>query len=97
MNLQLEIPDDLAHQLTCEDADLPRVTLEALALEGYRSGRLSDGQVRRMLDFASRLQVHAFLKEHGVHLHYSLTDLEEDRTTSKGLEDIPGAKYPSRA
>lgn len=79
MNLQLEIPDDLAHQLTYEDADLPRVTMEALALEGYRSGRLSDGQVRRMLGFASRLQVHTFLKEHSVHLHYSLSDLEEDK------------------
>lgn len=52
-NLQLEIPDDLAHQLTCEDADLRRVALEALALEGYRSRRLSEGQVRRMIVVAS--------------------------------------------
>ncbi|MFC5864255.1 UPF0175 family protein [Acidicapsa dinghuensis] len=95
MNLQIEIPDDLAHQLTCADADLPRVTMEALALEGYRSGRLSDGQVRRMLGFASRLQVHAFLKEHGIHLHYFMSDLDEDRSTSRGLEDISG--YPPHA
>lgn len=97
MNLQLEIPDDLAHQLSCQDADLPRVTMEALALEGYRSGRLSDGQVRRMLGFASRLQVHTFLKEHGIHLHYSLADLEEDRSTSRGIEEISVTSRPHRA
>jgi hypothetical protein len=73
MNLELHIPEEVAHLLTSEFADLPRAALEALALEGYRSKRFSEGQVRQMLGFSSRLQVHAFLKEHGVHLHYSLT------------------------
>ena len=97
MNLRLEIPDDLAHQLTGEYADLPRVTMEALALEGYRSGRLSDGQVRRMLGFSSRIQVHAFLKDHGVHLHYSLADLTEDRATSRDSEDKTGTEHQPRS
>lgn len=87
MNLQLQIPDDVAHLLTSEYADLPRAALEALALEGYRSSRFSEGQVRHMLGFSSRMQVHAFLKEHGVHLHYSMEDLEQDRETSRELEE----------
>jgi len=87
MNVQLQIPDELARLLTVERDDLSRAALEALALEGYRSKRLSEGQVRQMLGFSSRLQVHAFLKEHGVHLHYSLADLEQDRETSQRLED----------
>lgn len=91
MNLELQIPDEVAHLLTSEYADLPRAAVEALALEGYRSRRLSEGQVRQVLGLSSRLQVHAFLKEHGVHLHYSLDDLEQDRETSRDLEErVPG-------
>lgn len=96
MNLELQIPDEVAHLLTSEYADLPRAAVEALALEGYRSKRLSEGQVRQVLDLSSRLQVHAFLKEHGVHLHYSLDDLEQDRETSRELEErVPGIQRPA--
>ena len=90
MNLELRIPDDVAHLLTAGYADLPRAAVEALALEGYRSKRFSEGQLRQMLGFSSRLQVHAFLKEHEVHLHYSLADLEQDRKTSNEQEDSAG-------
>ncbi len=96
MNLELQIPDEVALLLTSEYADLPRAVVEALALEGYRSKRFSEGQVRRMLGFSSRMQVHAFLKEHGVHLHYSLEDLDQDRETSRYLEEkISGEHRPA--
>ncbi len=91
MNLDLQIPEEVAHLLTSEYADLPRAAVEGLALEGYRSKRFSEGQLRQVLGFSSRMQVHAFLKEHGVHLHYSLDDLEQDRETSRELEEmVPG-------
>jgi hypothetical protein len=86
MNLELQIPDDVARILSTEYADLTRAAVEALALEGYRSNRLSDGQLRQMLGFSSRMQVHAFLKERGIPLNYSLADLDHDRETSKDLE-----------
>ena len=56
MNLEFQIPDEVAHLLAAEYADLPRAAIEALALEGYRSRHLSDGQVRQMLGFSSRMQ-----------------------------------------
>jgi hypothetical protein len=87
MDLQLHIPDDVANVLTAEYANLPQAAVEALALEGYRSLRLSEGNVRQMLGLSSRLQVHAFLKAHGVPLHYSLADLEQDRETSRQVEE----------
>jgi hypothetical protein len=31
------------------------------------------------------MEVHAFLKQHGVYLHYDLADLEQDRKTSQAL------------
>jgi hypothetical protein len=86
MNLELQIPDEVGRLLKAEYADLPRAAVEALALEGYRSKRLSDGMLRQMLGFSTRIQVHGFLKEHGVYLNYSLADLEQDRETSRSFE-----------
>jgi predicted HTH domain antitoxin len=94
MNIELQIPDEVARVLSSEYTDLPRAAVEALALEGYRSNRLSDGQLRQMLGFSSRMQVHAFLKERGIPLNYSLADLEHDRETSKDLEAKASAGNP---
>ena len=49
MNVTLQIPDDIADQL--ERGDLPRRALEALAIEEYKSGRLTASELRRLLGF----------------------------------------------
>jgi hypothetical protein len=49
MDVQLHIPDDVARIIQSEQPDLSRAAVEALALEGYRSERLSESQVRRLL------------------------------------------------
>ena len=59
--------------------------LKSLALAWYQSGELSEERLRRLLDYSTRLRVHAFLKEHGVPLRYSLEDLEQDRATHDHL------------
>jgi hypothetical protein len=73
--------------LSEQGTDLSRAAIEAIALEGYRSRRLSTGQVRRLLGFATRIRVHEFLKEHGVYLHYSAADIEQDRKASMASEE----------
>jgi predicted HTH domain antitoxin len=78
MQITLDLPEDIARQLETGGHDLSRSALEALALEGYRSGVLSESQVRRLLCFGTRYEVHGFLKEHGVPLRYSEQDLEND-------------------
>ncbi len=85
MEITLNIPDDLARQVTSEGKDPARVALEALALEGYRAERLSESAVRRMLGFETRMEVHAFLKQHGVYLNYDVADLEQDQATAEKL------------
>jgi len=85
MKIEIEIPDELARALAERGADLSRAALEAMALEGYRSRRLSDGQVRRLLGFSTRMRVHEFLKEHNVDLNYSMEDLEQDIRASDEL------------
>ena len=78
MKVTLELPEDIAQGFAGQTPDLPRALLESLALEGYRSETLSEEQIRRLLGFETRIEVHEFLKRRGVHLHYSLEDLESD-------------------
>lgn len=82
MQITLDIPDELAAQMISGGTNVSRAALEALALEGYRTERLSESAIRRLLGFETRMEVHAFLKEHGVYLHYSLADLERDRESA---------------
>ena len=58
--------------------NLEREVLEATALEGYREGKFSQAQVRRMFGFATDMQVDAFLKEHQVYLEYDLEDIKRE-------------------
>jgi hypothetical protein len=83
MQITLNIPDDLARQMAPEGTDPARVALEALALEGYRTELLSESALRQMLGFQTRMEVHAFLKQHGVYLHYGVSDLQQDRATAR--------------
>ena len=70
--------------------DVPRRSLEAIAVEGYRTGALTETQVRRLLQLETRFQVHALLKEHLVPLRYTEVDLEEDLRAQRELGVLPG-------
>ena len=85
MSVTIELPEEIEHQLETEWGDLPRRALEAVALEGYRSGALTLAQLRRMLEFGTRMEADAFLKQHGVYLEYTEADLERDRETHRRL------------
>jgi hypothetical protein len=74
-----EVPDEIAEELN----DLPRALLESFPLEGYRSGKLTEEQVRNILGYGTRMQVDGFLKEHGVYLNSTLEDLDRDTETSR--------------
>ena len=74
MQITVQLPDDLA-----QHPEPARRALEALAIEGYRSGALSASQTRLLLGFETRFELDSFLKEHGVWDHsYSVDDLESD-------------------
>jgi hypothetical protein len=82
MQITLEVPEDIAQGLESSWKDVPRVALESLALEGYRSGALTTAQLRRLLGFETRMQVDAFLNEHEIY-DYTAADFEQDRETLK--------------
>ena len=80
MQITIELPEDIAVGLESRWKDLPRATLESLALEAYRSRALTAAQLRRLLGFDTRMQLDAFLKEHEVY-DFTAADFEQDRET----------------
>jgi hypothetical protein len=86
MRVSIDIPDELARRLFPDGVLPERAVLEAIALEGYRSASLTEYQVRILLGFEHRLQVHAFLKAHGVYLHYGAEGAAQDEIAAASYE-----------
>jgi hypothetical protein len=85
VHIDIEVPDSVTGVIA-PGPDPARATLEALALEGYRSDRLSEYDVEELLRFETRMEVHVFLKENRVYLHYGPEELEHDmRETDRML------------
>ena len=85
MQVTLDLPDDISAALEDRWPDLPRQALAAIAVEGYRTGALTESQVRRLLGLDTRFEVHALLKEHGVPLRYTEADFEDDLAAHREL------------
>ena len=78
MEVHLEIPDEVARQIAPEPDGVARAALEAIALEGVRSGKLAVAQARRLLGIQSRYEMDGFLKARGVLLDLTLEDIRKD-------------------
>jgi Uncharacterised protein family (UPF0175) len=80
MNLTVQIPDDLASRLSAAGGDLAR-----RALEEYKSGHITQAELRRLLCFGTRYQVDGFLKAHDVWIDYTLEDARREREALERL------------
>lgn len=81
MQITVKLPDDFP-----QHADAAREALEALAIEGYRSGSLTHYQASQLLGL-SRFEFDGFLKSHDIYDHaYSVEDLDRDLETLKRLD-----------
>ena len=96
MQVAIELPEEIAEGLRAKWKDLPRHALEAVALEGYRSGALTESQVRRVLGFQTRWQVNSFLRERGVYYHYAPAEIEQEIEINERLLEPPEPNRPSR-
>jgi len=91
MKIMLDLPEDIAQRLESKWKDLPRAVLESLAVEAHRSQVLSAAQLRRLLGFATRMQVDEFLKEHEAY-EFTLADFEHDRESLRQLREREGRR-----
>lgn len=85
MNLAIELPEDIAQQLTQQWDDLPRRIVEAIALEAYRSDALTTAQIQVLLNLPSRWAVEEFLQQHHALMNYTTVDLDADVATLEAL------------
>ena len=90
MKVTIQLPEDISAALEAQWDNVPRSSLEAIAIEGYRTGGLTEAQVRRLLELDTRFQVHALLKEHHVPLRYTEADVEDDLSAHRELGILPG-------
>jgi hypothetical protein len=89
MKVTIDLPEDVAAVLKNEWADLAQASLEAIAVEAYRTGVLHESQVRRLMGFVTRYEVHGLLKKHGVPLRITAADVEADLRTHRDLGILP--------
>ena len=81
MKITVELPDDVARR-----PNPGREALEALAIEGYRSGALTHYEASQLLQL-SRFEFDAFLKARNIYDHaYDLDDFEKDLETLRQVE-----------
>jgi predicted HTH domain antitoxin len=74
------LPGDVARQYGAAPEQVARHLLEQAAIEGYRSGELSRGQVAQMLRLDWE-ETEEFLAVHQCNRHYDLEEMEHDRKT----------------
>ena len=82
MQVNFDVPEDVAQQFAAEAGGITRAALEALAIEGVRSGKLTVHQAREMLGIPSRNEMDGFLKAHGVLLPLTFQDFVSDGETA---------------
>lgn len=81
MPVTVSLPDEVL-----ADQDIARKVLEEVALEGFRSSKLTIAQVRRLLGFETSMEAHEFLSTHGVPwVNYSLSDAQRERELLKKI------------
>jgi hypothetical protein len=77
MQLLIELPDDIAEELSREEPDLAHQILEGFAIEAYRQGRLTGLQVRRLLHMETRFDLERLLQRE--HIAHAFTDDEVEQ------------------
>jgi len=79
MKIEIDLPEGIVRELEKAWQNLPSRLLQAIAVEAYRSGALSRGQIGTLLGL-SFFETEVFLKKHLGFLKYDESDLDRDRT-----------------
>jgi hypothetical protein len=90
VRITFEIPDDIAAQIAAKGPELSRTALEALALEEFRLGTLSQHQVGHLLGLA-RVETEDFLAKHADLYDFDPSEL---RREAEVLANLSNANPP---
>jgi len=87
MTIHVNIPEDMAQQLSTEGKDISRVAFELMVAEAYREEILTHEEVRWAMGYQTPMEVDGFLKEHQVWLEYTIEDVEREVEVSRRLRE----------
>ncbi|MFZ4574194.1 MAG: UPF0175 family protein [Phycisphaerales bacterium] len=80
MAISINMPKDDEQALRAAWGDgLDRAAREGLLIESYRAGKISLGYLAELLGLETSIEAQGWLSKRGIHLNYSLEDLEADR------------------
>jgi predicted HTH domain antitoxin len=82
--VQITIPAELLEAAGVDPADASRESARLLALEVYREHKVSLGRAAELCDMAIEAFM-VFAGKHEAPVHYSVSDLEQDRLTLERL------------
>ena len=85
--VSFNIPESLKSLLAAEWGDISKAAVESLAIESYRTGKLTINQVAELLSLDSRWDAERWLGERGVNWNYDIHEFEDDLRT---LDDLLG-------
>jgi len=88
VTVTLDIPDEIARELAVAGQELSRAALEALALEGYRRGAITQRHVGHLLGL-TRIQTEDFLAERLALYDYDPAELRREAEALARLSDRP--------
>ena len=83
VEVNINLPDEVAKKLSEGGEDLTRVALEGVAIKGYTEGKLSHAQIQELLGFRSRFETDQFLKD--ANISFPGYDLDTDIGTNEAL------------
>jgi hypothetical protein len=78
MQVVFDVPDEVASQFSLQQGGVSRAAIEALAVEGVRTGKLTEYQARIMLGITTRYEMDGFLRDHGVTRPETYDDVVSD-------------------
>ncbi len=84
MQFMVDLPDEVVGQVIPSGHDPARAALEGLAVEAYRTHRLSEHQLAILLGM-SRYELDGFLKAREVWHEYSASEIEQELETGRRL------------
>lgn len=84
LSVTIELPDQIEERLLAKYGSLDQVATEALLIDLFRRGELTEAQLARALGIP-RLEVDGVLKSHGVMLELSDEEFAADLTELRGI------------
>ncbi len=87
MAITIQLPPGIESNLRADDPHLEESLRERILIDAYTAGKIGTADIADALALPTRWDAERWLGERGVHMNYSLTDLEQDR---KNLEQLLG-------